>query len=586
MRRTQADRSEQPRGHALEARVLRIRPEDDDLEAAQRRARLAATDSEAPETPARPTSWQPGRADKRYAVFVTHGMGQQLPFESAAMVAEGLIAHHPQFAGQTVPLRACNRATESGRRQHLEFQALDADGQRVEVHVHEGYWAPLTEGRVHVGDVLRFLYSGAFNSLRTRRFTRYMFGRTVDCKMPAASHFRLLMTTVVLSFFVFMNFAVASTVVGLVLREGFNVQAVRWPSQPLIEILSRIVALFASATVLFAILMWFTTSLKSQLRRRGWWKSARVRRAWRRVATATQVGAWGWYAVTGSSFLLMLLAVAADQRDPATFGTWAAHFGEWPLRIQALLWLLMFVAFGIMRKKLVQYMGDVASYVSPHVLDRFMNIRQDIKRWVVGAAHDVYGLERADGTHEYDAVVLVGHSLGSVVAYDTLNALLNADAANDAALRVAERTRMLVTFGSPLDKTAFIFSQHRKPQAETRGLMAAAVQPLICSYEHFRRIEWVNIYSKRDPVSDALELYDDPTAEDFDRFGVRNVHDCDACVPLAAHMEYWDNACLYGQIWRGLGVPARSEEIEESKLERAPGARGAVEQNVQLESSG
>ncbi|NIW24444.1 MAG: hypothetical protein GWN29_07695, partial [Gammaproteobacteria bacterium] len=75
----------------------------------------------------------------------------------------------------------------------------------IEVHVHEGYWAPLTEGRVHLRDVLRFLYSGAFNSLRARSFSRYMFGRTVECKMPVLSHLRLLVTTIILSFFVLLN---------------------------------------------------------------------------------------------------------------------------------------------------------------------------------------------------------------------------------------------------------------------------------------------------------------------------------------------------------------------------------------------
>ncbi len=540
--------------------IVRVRPEDPDLTTALER-NLASGDLSQAEAQAlrrRPTQWTSEGTARKLAVFVTHGMGQQLPFESAATVAEGLIEHNPQFAGQLVPLTACNTSGESGRRQHLAFHARDARGEAVEIHVHEGYWAPLTEGRVHTRDVLRFLYSGAINSLRAWRFTRYMFGRTVDCRMSLSGHLRLLTTTLILSFFVLLNFVVACTLVGLFLRDGLGLQAVSWPGDALVDVMNCIMAVYLAITAAFMASIALPVAVKKRLRRTGWWQRPRVRGLWRQTTHLAQAGAWLWYGSTLGCLGLVLAAIVAAQRDPQTFQSWAVAVGPWPVRVTAPFWLLLFVAFGVMRRKLVQFMGDVAAYVSPHVLDRFMNIRSDIKKWVFDAARHVYERRRPDGSFEYDGVVLVGHSLGSVVMYDTLNALLNDDLGRGRSLRVAERTLQLVTFGSPLDKTAFIFSRHRQPFAETRGLMAAAVQPLIGGYEHWRRVPWVNVYAPRDLVCDALCFYDDPQAAGYEEGHVRNVVDCDAAVPLAAHVEYWQNSCIYEHIWQGLGarVPA------------------------------
>ncbi|MGA2214415.1 MAG: hypothetical protein ABSH31_14160, partial [Bryobacteraceae bacterium] len=52
---------------------------------------------------------------------------------------------------------------------------------------------------------------------------------------------------------------------------------------------------------------------------------------------------------------------------------------------------------------------------------------------------------------------------------------------------VVGRTRALITFGSPLDKTAFLFrTQSNHPRDEMREELAASVQPLILSYHQFR----------------------------------------------------------------------------------------------------
>ena len=77
-----------------------------------------------------------------------------------------------------------------------------------------------------------------------------------------------------------------------------------------------------------------------------------------------------------------------------------------------------------------------------------------------------------DRARQFDQVVLSGHSLGSVIAYDTVNELLSrvwatqelsrtgADAAQTLTRTDLEKLRGLVTFGSPLDKVCYFYREH------------------------------------------------------------------------------------------------------------------------------
>jgi hypothetical protein len=78
---------------------------------------------------------------------------------------------------------------------------------------------------------------------------------------------------------------------------------------------------------------------------------------------------------------------------------------------------------------------------------------------------------------------MVGHSLGSVIGYDVVNGLLLEDAFSDHPLHVANRTRMFLTFGSPLDTTAFLFRTQAEMCSPIREVAAAAVQPMIQNYD-------------------------------------------------------------------------------------------------------
>jgi hypothetical protein len=225
----------------------------------------------------------------------------------------------------------------------------------------------------------------------------------------------------------------------------------------------------------------------------------------------------------------------------------------------ALAWPLLVVASAFIRLVLVQFIGDVAIYIMPYKLDAFNDLRKEIKALVYNTAHAIYSLRSdPEGPFEYSRIVLVGHSLGSVIVYDALNRLILEDYAAPEPLAVTERTPMLLTFGSPLDKTAYLFAVQGRGTSEARESVAAAVQPMIQSYES-RPARWTNIFSRWDFISGNLQFYDYPMAnnegeakrmrDDEEPKRVDNKADPDATTLLMAHTEYWNNDAVIGELY-------------------------------------
>lgn len=253
-----------------------------------------------------------------------------------------------------------------------------------------------------------------------------------------------------------------------------------------------------------------------------------------------------WPAHVALAFFVILLVSAWALLKSLSSGTSLfATKHQWSVLV---MWGVLVALSLFVRTFLVQYVGDVAAYVQSHRLDRFAELRTRIKERVLKIAEAIYA-ERSAGEHfEYRQVVLVGHSLGSVIAYDTLNRLLLDD---DAVIgpgrpwRVRERTNFLLTFGSPLNKIAFVFATLSKKGSMTlaRERLATLVQPLIDSEVIRAGIRWVNIYSPWDIISGRLDFYDPPPGGAA--FPVLDERDPEAITFLSAHTEYWRNTLLF-----------------------------------------
>ena len=574
----------------------------------------------------------------RIAVLTLHGMGQQIPFETLDQVQRNFCAAASR-QGVDLPrpsVRVAKVGDEVLRRAEIR---MDQGESSPEVHFYEAYWAPLTEGRVDLRDVISFLRSGGGNglqhSLKLSSSARFMFGRRFPFPRSLANSLNLTLALLAVSSLVVLNtivLAVAAatnwlpaptwltakevlqddltgvaslvclvgaalggclllamarrdlargelwrlsslqrfavdllfylTLVVLIVSAGTMIWLVKQHAgiptgEPVVSVLNpllggdaeakQLATVVTAATVLIALIAVVSVLVKLILGN----VLASVARAVVNggffLILAVAAGAGGY-------LLALLLGVDVPSFSPKDLAAPLAWLFD---NRHLWVWAILIGLSALARSFLVQYLGDVAAYVSPHKLDRFNEIRDRIRGEVFKTACALYSARSADGRPEYDQIALVGHSLGSVIAYDTLNHLINKDLTADTQLDVNARTCLLLTFGSPLDKIAYLFQIQGTRTSDTREALANAVQPLIQSYD-YRRFRWINVFSKDDIIGGSLELFDDESGHPQ---RIQNDEDRYSSIPLVAHTEYWRTPLvwdhLYTQIAALLGPAGR-----------------------------
>ena len=203
---------------------------------------------------------------------------------------------------------------------------------------------------------------------------------------------------------------------------------------------------------------------------------------------------------------------------------------------------------GYLRPMIVGYIGDIAIYTTMDEKSRFFRLRQQILA-------ESQALLESILDDDYDRVIIAGHSLGSVIAYDTLNRLnIRANLPGGAKLPI-EKLNGLITFGSPLDKIAFFFREHTKEDQWIRRQIIEHLHSFKAKPFNFdevpykltntisRKLDnilWVNYYNENDPISGHLDFYQIP---DEDNIKIE--------LPGpwgTAHVQYWDCPGFYKDI--------------------------------------
>ncbi len=188
------------------------------------------------------------------------------------------------------------------------------------------------------------------------------------------------------------------------------------------------------------------------------------------------------------------------------------------------------------------YAGDLALYVTADRQPEADRSRHAIKQ---GAARMLQALLRDTA---YSKVVVVGHSLGSVIALDALNELSREQRLENKG-PAAPLTKLsgLLTFGSPLDKVSYFFRE--------RTSDSAAVHAQLLSYLHatgrlpshrddgpyrlagysdpLAGLRWINLHAPADLISDPLVFY---------RVSERRRL---AYFPAGSHSRYWRDRRTY-----------------------------------------
>ncbi|MGE5242873.1 MAG: hypothetical protein ACM3SQ_01415 [Betaproteobacteria bacterium] len=503
----------------------------------------AADDRPLDETWTDAAAAQPGKV----AVLVAHGMGQQVPFETIDLVSRLLHRTLLDGVGPDAPIVTRFVRLPGNRVVPRAEIVADLPEGRTEVHVYEAYWAPLTEGAVTLRDVAMFLARAGASAFLTGswfRFDRFLFNDWQSYPVGPSTALRLLEALAAFAALSILNVAIVVGTVGWALSPRGG-----WPPTTLLDAWTADLLLFGVPMALTSLTLWLV-ALRERDRR---YRATARRRPGGRLGDAGNV-------LLHLTMLLLITAgvLAALHAVGLVRTPFAGFGGRLAPTSRFLVWTGALAVSVVLRWFLVEFVGDVAAYVSAPWLDRFNRLRDAIKKTAVDVGQGVY----ANRTYEH--VVVLGHSLGSVVAYDVLNGLINDDLLASAApggrpRDVVARTRTLVTFGSPLDKTAFIFRRQGGSSHAVREALAAAVQPIVVR-DAWRPGRWINIWSRRDWISGPLEYYDRPgESRHIDRRTVGealaaiaaappghvcNVVDPDARMPVLAHVQYWTNPLL------------------------------------------
>jgi hypothetical protein len=476
------------------------------------------------------------------AIIIVHGMGQQLPYQTLASLADRLSGdnQHQDQCVRHVHFVDAARPKRSVFLPRAEITVPDPGNdnhncKRRQAHIYEVYWAPLTEANISLTDVVRFLGTSGWQALnlRTRVFQRWLFGADRPFRIPDSTPIGLLGILLLVLALVAIN-TVLTLVVGSSLLQADIFEKV---SSPLVGRLSQDLCLLLG----FGGAAWLALQFSDASRNKG-----------KRLRALANAAAWGLLVLLSAALIavaaLMVAHYVALRGKPA--GESGAAEGGWPQWVVVAVWAATLYASWQLHNFFVQYLGDVAIYIDADKVDKYHKVRQQIRELANRTACAIYAARRPSGADAappflYSRVIVVGHSLGSLIAYDLLNAALVLDESLQQRLDVQARTRALVTFGSPLDKTAYIFHA-KQPRNSLRAALRASAQPLTRSIPTREAICWANIYSPADFISGRLQFYDFPYPDPHrpQTWRICNMRDPDACTPATAHTQYWENNLL------------------------------------------
>ena len=162
------------------------------------------------------------------------------------------------------------------------------------------------------------------------------------------------------------------------------------------------------------------------------------------------------------------------------------------------------------KKRMIEYAKDVPIYCLHNQRSKYSDIRENL---LSGAVGELIGL--LESPEDYKQIIVVGHSLGSVIAYDALNRIARDLSSSSPSLddTQAQNIRGLVTFGSFLDMVAFFFEAEKHVPKENCIERQIAVErhcfrtPAARSesnpidYSKLDKVKWVNFYHPDDFVA-------------------------------------------------------------------------------------
>ena len=467
---------------------------------------------------------------KRTAMLVIHGIGEQNPYETLDSFARGLAGYLRSQAGWDCVLQPNRIQHDDWVEVMIRLQEDNKAGETPEefIDLYEYYWASCTEGKISYRQVLTWLIKTDLSPLQ-HLTENLQLVRTATGKNPWYVLFRELIRIVFL--YLPLLVLLAWMVAWVPGWTGLPTPATAWKDGALVSFVVLAFLLVGAGLLVRAL-----HRVKSD----------------RNGPCPYKKGEGVW--LLGEVLLALVVAAigvaiaAVEHVKPSTLVRVVVS----PLAITAALWGIYLVMLYFMTK----YVGDIALYVNADQKAESYAVRCAILRGSTEALTRIL----KDSKRDYDQVILAGHSLGSVIGYDTIDELLNQSAASPDQLESMphkfqirpedlEKVRGFVTFGSPLDKVYYFFREH---VAEKQ-----VVRAQILSYLHsFRKIaserdytpytfekytsnklpqlKWLNAWARMDIISGELHFYHADARKKFSYW-----------LPVLSHLWYWGDPDFY-----------------------------------------
>jgi hypothetical protein len=489
---------------------------------------------------------------KRTAMLVIHGIGEQNPYETLDSFAKGVFSYLQKRPGvRKVELSPVETALEDWTQVGMRITVnpdLDPSLQG-RVDLFEYYWAPETEDKLSWKDTLKWVLRTDLTPLRyfADNLQEMMGARGASAGSAIWYSLKLYARELLRVLFFYVPLALIS----LWLLSWLSHPAPLWKSLNGIRTTLQPYLVWPQVVVLacFALALLMTIfmlqSLLAYLNRR------------RQTMQRSAEGLW---------FVLALLSAGAFYAVglflPFFFSQFAVDMqaflktlsGIWTAAAPAVLVVLLAAA---LRYILTAYVADVAVYVSSDAKSKNYVARSAILKGSTAA------LKRILKDLQYDRVILAGHSLGSVIAYDTINELLAQFNAEDGPgydkpipeLRLSELQKLqgLITFGSPLDKIYYFFREHVNEDQAIRAQILSMLHSfrkvrsgrdyspyqfqVQYAFTQLDTLVWMNAYAFMDPVGGRLKFYDLKDSENQKSFRYWK--------PGLAHLSYWGDPNFY-----------------------------------------
>lgn len=504
------------------------------------------------------------------AVLVIHGIGEQDPYETLDQFARGLVDHFnaPLTPAPVSPppirpkplLIAHEGWNEVAIRLDLT-ERRTAKGVSI-VDLYEFYWAPYTEGKITYLQTLNWLRRTVLTPLRLLASAYALYARSDRPGTLGAALLRELLRIV----FLFLPVAAATWLLGYLITKSDRLQM---DLSRLVEIWRGSALSHRAGFAILIVMIIVVVTLINTL-----WNLRTEQQVLKKQGTSSlDQEASRWWA----RYVMWALAVSLPL--VALFGWWlrsdlAKYYAA--VWVHALPVGLPAVMIGWLKGLIVGYVGDVAVYANADVKASSYEARSKILTEVREAI-----LRLVRSPEGYERIVLAGHSLGSVIAYDVLNRLLDevrASYGTNFQGKLSEeltitpqelkRVQGLATFGSPLDKFYYFF--------RTEVPAEQAIRAQILSFLHgFRRaasgrvygtyqfpgytiphpspdFTWINIWAAADPVSGHLDFYE----VDDKRATARAGNQFKLAYPGYywgyAHVMYWSDPEFYALVAENL----------------------------------